>query len=222
MNKPRMALFARLSYSTPITDMRLHAYQHYFLGSLKAQLFKDFDVFVIVDCDAPAFDMRPAHPGNLKRIKTCNRDGISLTYTHLNDCPRTGYHISFRVDTDDWLSPQFTLKAVDAYRRFDADRFLLTFRHFAYDAKLGAFYSRPFPIWCRSWGVLPSAFTATCSKRKNTDPGFWPYALGRHWMAAKTHNLPVCEVNDELAISVIHGDNLGSKTQGKMIGLGEL
>lgn len=154
---PKIAVFTRMAYGQKIEEEKLAIYREIFLESLKKQIYKDFDVYVITG----GVWEQESTPGNIKLITEQDAGGLNISYKHLNEIPKQEYNIQIRVDCDDYLFPGFVLRCLDIYKNTNRNCFIITFRPYKYDCIDKKFYK----IRLGKWSNKPSMFTALCQKR---------------------------------------------------------
>ncbi len=195
---PRVAVFSRMAYCSDIEQEKLKIFREIFLESLKRQIFKNFDVYIITG----GIWGQESTSRNIRLIKEQDAGGLNISYLHRNELPVDRYNIQIRVDCDDCLLPGFILKCVDIYRNTRRSCFLITFRPYKYDYASGKIYKIPRGKWSRR----PSMFTALCQKKeiKHFIHDF------RH-TRLKNITRNVFFVEDGHCILTIHGSNRLSK-----------
>lgn len=156
---PRTAIFTRMAYSERIEPQRLDLFREIFLKSLKNQICRDFDVYVITGGTWG----QESTAENIRLIKEQDASGLNIFYKHLNEIPRNKYNMQIRADCDDYLSPEFVLKCLDIYENTHKNCFVISFRPYRYDYINGKIYKKPAGKTIRK---SPTMFSALCQKNE--------------------------------------------------------
>lgn len=189
----KIGVFIRCAYDKPIPDERLLLFQET-INSLKKQLFKEFDVYVIT---GGIWKQNGAY-ANTKRIQTLDWRNLSVLFLHNDNIPKYHYSIQVRLDSDDWISPCYILKCVDIYQQTKKQNFIITF--LPYFAKDGYFYIRENDLRKK-----PSTFSVLCQKREIRH---WCYEVPHTKLSEVIPDVVVVEAG--FCVANVHNRNMST------------
>lgn len=191
----KIAVFIRCAYDQPLTERRLLLFQQT-INSLKAQVFKFFDVYVITG----GIWKQQGNRENTERIANLDWGQLNVFLLPDKDIPKHSYNIQIRLDSDDWINPLYILKCVDLYERTEAQNFIITFTPYFYEN--GYFYIRR----NSTLKERPSAFSVICQKGTIQR---WCYEVAHTKLAEMIKDVIVVELG--FCFANIHDGNLSTK-----------
>ena len=198
MKSPKIAVFTRCHYDGKISNINLFCFKNYFLETLKAQTYKEFDI-VIISNDNIA---------NEKLLMDVIKEsGIQnkIIFTKKNNRLRYEHDIEVNLDSDDGFDKDVIQRCVDAYYNHPKETFLIVFdKYIKVEIFTKRRYSCPQPT--KKNKGFPTNFYAVVQKgEKKTGCG------------ATSHNrmdevIPeVITISDVTNIFTIHVNNTSSK-----------
>lgn len=207
--KPKIAVITRMAYNNPFntTDTdpdtpkwrypktkRLEVYENLYLKSLKNQNYKDFDVFIFVS----GVRNQVGCEYNTNLIKQVDAAPLNIFYIDRSEFNENDYEIQLRIDSDDYVFPEFMEKCVEVYSENSNEEFVISFQPYIYDYNDKKLYRQG----RRYSGRECSMFVALCQRGENRK-----FVCNYNHTKFENYFKNIIHLNKELCCLCFHGDN---------------